>query len=274
MKLGVSTYSFWHFRGERLPVEKYVEKAYDLGFDGVEVLVDHVENSPESELKAARLQAFSMGLHIYSLSIHNNFVMPSAEGREKEVERVREWLHKARALGADVMRIDSGRWRTVRSFDELMARGGEEPAIEGYGENDAIAWVEESVRKLLPTAEDLGIILGMENHWGISASAKNMVELFQNVSSPYFRAILDTGNFIHDTYEQIQMVAPYAALVHAKTYFGGGEWYSLDIDYDKIFSILRNAGFKGWVSLEYEGKEEYESGVRKSAELLRKAMLR
>jgi L-ribulose-5-phosphate 3-epimerase len=69
----------------------------------------------------------------------------------------------------------------------------------------------------------------------------------------------------------MERLAPHACLVQAKTYFGGGEWYTLDIDYDRVARMLRVAGFSGYVSLEFEGKEAAETGVPKSLELLRKA---
>lgn len=59
--------------------------------------------------------------------------------------------------------------------------------------------------------------------------------------------------------------------MQAKTYFGGGEWYTLDLDYPRIAKILRNAGFTGYVSLEMEGKEDAATAVPKSLEVLRKA---
>jgi sugar phosphate isomerase/epimerase len=66
-------------------------------------------------------------------------------------------------------------------------------------------------------------------------------------------------------------LAPHAVLVHAKTYFGGGEWYTLDIDYNRVAQILRQANFRGYISLEYEGKEDPHAGVPKSVAMLREA---
>jgi L-ribulose-5-phosphate 3-epimerase len=83
---------------------------------------------------------------------------------------------------------------------------------------------------------------------------------------------MDTGNFLEDPYTKLEKVAPVANFVQAKTYYGGGEWYSLDLDYKRIFSILRQANYKGYVALEFEGKEPAESGVRKSIAMLREAM--
>ena len=270
LRLGISTYSFWHFKGPKLPLKEYVKRAWEHGFDGVEVLVDHVESRAKSYLKEIKRTAFSYGLDVYALSIHNNFVKPNPVERGEQVEYVLEWLEAAYTLGAKIIRMNSGRWGTVRSFDELMARRGIEPPIEGYGEEDAIGWVVDCIYRCLDKAEDLGVILGLENHWGLTTRAETMVRIIERVESRWFGVIMDTGNFIYDTYRELEMIAPYTVMVHAKTYFGGGVWYTLDIDYDKVFEILRRAGFTGWVSLEYEGREEYDEGIRKSRELLSK----
>jgi L-ribulose-5-phosphate 3-epimerase len=60
-------------------------------------------------------------------------------------------------------------------------------------------------------------------------------------------------------------------IVQAKTYYGGGKWYTLDLDYDRIAAILRKAGFRGWISLEMEGEEAPATAVPKSYGVLRKA---
>jgi L-ribulose-5-phosphate 3-epimerase len=59
--------------------------------------------------------------------------------------------------------------------------------------------------------------------------------------------------------------------VQAKTYYGGGVWYTLDLDYPRIAGILRSAGYRGWVSLEMEGKEDAHTAVPKSLAVLRSA---
>ena len=59
--------------------------------------------------------------------------------------------------------------------------------------------------------------------------------------------------------------------VQAKTYYGGGEWYTLDLDYQRIARMLSDVNYRGYVSLEFEGKENADSGVPKSIGMLRKA---
>jgi sugar phosphate isomerase/epimerase len=83
---------------------------------------------------------------------------------------------------------------------------------------------------------------------------------------------MDTGNFLEDPYDKLEKIAPKASFVQAKTYYGGGEWYSLELDYKRIINILKKVNYQGYISIEFEGKENAYSGVRKSVELLRKAL--
>jgi len=67
------------------------------------------------------------------------------------------------------------------------------------------------------------------------------------------------------------LIAAKSVFVQAKTYPGGGEWYTLDLDYQRIARMLREANYRGYVSLEMEGKEDAATAVPKSIDLLRKA---
>lgn len=268
MRLGVSTYSFWHFKGPKEKLESYIRRAYEHGFEGVEILVDHFESTRKDYLAEIKKLAFSLGLDIYAVAIHNDFVSPDPREREKQIRYTERWLEIAHYLGAKAIRVNSGRWRTIASFDELMEARGLEPPLPGYNYEDAFKWVIECIEQVLPLAEDCGVVLALENHWGLTRDAEGVLRILKEVDSPWLRALMDVGNFIENTYEQLEMITPYTIMVHAKTYYGGGEWYTLDIDYDRIFDMLKRYEFKGWISLEYEGKEDYDSGVKKSFELL------
>ena len=69
----------------------------------------------------------------------------------------------------------------------------------------------------------------------------------------------------------MEQLVPYAVLVQAKTYYGGGTWYTLELDYDRIADILRMNNYRGYVSLEFEGKEDYQTAIPKSLAMLKKA---
>jgi sugar phosphate isomerase/epimerase len=66
-------------------------------------------------------------------------------------------------------------------------------------------------------------------------------------------------------------MAAQTVLVQAKTYYGGGIWYTLDLDYQRIAALLRRHNYRGYISLEFEGQERWETALPKSLKLLREA---
>jgi len=179
----------------------------------------------------------------------------------------------AHEMGVGSIRINSGGWRKTGSFDDLIKAKGWVDPWDGYTKDDGFKWCIDSMNACLPHAEERGVMLLLENHWGLTTTAEGMASIIETVNSPWLKAILDMGNFIFepDMYAAMQRVAPHVWLAHAKTYFGGGSWYSLDLDYARIFRILRDAGFSGYVSIEMEGAEAAETAVPKSIEVLQKA---
>jgi sugar phosphate isomerase/epimerase len=152
-----------------------------------------------------------------------------------------------------------------------MKRRGEEPEIDGYKDDDAFGWVIASIEKCLPEAERHGVTLALENHWGLTRKPEGVLRIVNAIQSPWLGAMMDTGNFLEEPYPKLEMMAPKTVFVQAKTYFGGGEWYTLDLDYSRIAKILRDVNYHGYVSLEFEGKEDPATGVPKSLDALRKA---
>lgn len=269
-RIAVSTYSFWQFRGKRLPVADCIERAAAMGFDGVEILHRQMSEETNSYLQDLKRRALTNGLDLCGFSTHQGFVSPKKEIRQKNIDHTLQCIDLAYRMGIPTMRINTGRWGTVRSFDELMERRGDEPRLEGYTDDDAFGWVIGSIEKCLPRAEECGVVLGLENHWGLGRTPEGVLRIVDAIRSPWLQVTLDTGNFFENPYDRLEKLAPRAILVHAKTYYGGGRWYSVDLDYPRIASLLRKHKYRGCVSLEFEGNEDAESGVRKSLELLRR----
>ncbi len=111
----------------------------------------------------------------------------------------------------------------------------------------------------------------MENHWGLSATVEGVLRIYNAINSPWFALTLDIGNLIGDPYPQIEKLAQHAVIVHFKTYLGGGVWYTHDIDYKRVAGILRRANYTGYVDLEMEGRENAETAVPKSLDIMRQA---
>lgn len=270
--IAVSTYSYWRFREDsKLSIEQCIDLAAEAGFDAVEVL--HIQMTDESPaaLQAIKRRAFQNGLSLCGFSTHQGFVSPDAEKRQKNIDHTRHCIELAYAMGIPTMRVNTGRWGTTGDFNALMAAKGIEPNLAGYTDDEGFAWVIDAFGQLTEKAAECGVVLGLENHWGLGRTAEGVLRVIDAVNSPWLQATLDTGNFLERQYEQYELLAPRAVFVQAKTYFGGGTWYTLDIDYDRVAAILRNVNYRGYISLEFEGQEAHETAIPQSLALLRKA---
>ena len=271
LRIGVSTYSFWHFKGDCPELADCIDWAAEMGFDGVEILHDEMLKSEDNGyLQDLKHRAFVNGMDLMGFSIKQGFVHPDPAERQKNIDHTIKCIELAYKLGIPTMRLNTGRWRTIKSFDEFMAAKGIEPAIPGYTEDQAFEWCIGSIEKLLPKAQECGVCMGLENHWGLGYTAAGVRRIHDAIKSPWLKMTLDTGNFLENMYPQQEEMAKDTVLVQAKTYYGGGEWYTLDIDYERVNKTLRNAGYTGYISLEFEGKEDWKTGVPKSLELFRK----
>ena len=272
-RIGVSTYSFWQFNGPRedVPIEKCIDDAARMGFDGIELLLVQMTSEENHYLQNLKKRAFHAGLDLMGFSTHQGFVSPEKEYREENIKMTIHQIELAYRLGIPTMRLNTGRWGTIRSFDDLMANKGIEPVLEGYTEDDGFKWVIDSIEQCLPKAEECGVVLGLENHWGLGRTAEGVMRIVNAIDSPWLMVTADTGNFLENSLEQLEMLAPDTFLVQAKTYFGGGKWYTLDIDYEKVAAIFRKYNYRGYISLEFEGSESPQTAIPKSLELLRKA---
>jgi len=275
-KIGVSTYSFWQFNGpkENSPIEDCIEKAAEMGFDGIEFLLMQMQSEENSYLQRLKRQSFHAGLDIMGFSTHQGFVYPDKKTRDSEVAKTIRQIELAYQLGIPTMRLNTGRWNTTKSFDDLMANKGIEPILEGYTIDQGFEWVIDSIGQCIPVAEKCGVVLGLENHWGLGRTAEGVLRIVNAINSPWLQITSDTGNFLENQYEQLEMMAPKTFLIQAKTYFGGGKWYTLDIDYNRVAEIFRKVNYRGYVSIEFEGNEDPLTAVPKSLDLIREAFTR
>ena len=270
--IAISSYSYWRFNDStKLPIEKCIDLAAEHGFDGFEILHIQMREESNSYLQKLKRQAFVNGMDLCGLSTHQGFVTPDKEVRKENIDRTKHCIELAHELGIPTMRVNTGRWRTIKSFDDLMANRGIEPIREGFTENDGFKWVIDSFEQLVPFAEKHGVLMGLENHWGLGRTAEGVLKIVNAIDSPWLQVTMDTGNLFERRYEQLEMLAPKTVFVQAKTYFGGGKWYTADIDYDRVAKILHSAKYRGYVSLEFEGKEDFETAIPKSLKVLRDA---
>jgi L-ribulose-5-phosphate 3-epimerase len=279
LKLAIATYSYWHFKTAKVPVETVIDRAAELGVEGIDILHRQLNLEERAPLDAAgraylhglKRHAFRRGLSICCVSTHQSFVKANPAELAAEVEHTRKCIELTAALGCPSIRINTGRWGTTKSFDALMANRGIEPVLPGHTEDEGFKWCIDGIERCLPTAEKHGVVLALENHWGLARTPEGLLRILNAIKSPWLGALMDTGNFLEDPYPKLEAIAPQTVYVQAKTYPGGGEWYTLDLDYGRIADILARAGYSGWIALEMEGKEEPNIAVPKSLATLRQA---
>ena len=273
--IAVSTYSYWRYReGERLAVDRCIELAGEMGFDAVELLEIQMSDEQRQSgkyLQGLKRRALIHGMDLCGMSTHQGFVTPDKAVRQKNIERTTKSIQLAHELGIPTIRVNTGRWGTTKSFDELMKNRGIEPPLKGYTDEDGFPWVIESFEALLPIAEKYGVMMGLENHWGLGLTPQGVLRIVDALSSPWLQVTMDTGNFLENPYQRLRQLAAKTVFVQAKTYFGGGVWYTLDLDYGQIASILRKVDYRGYISLEFEGQQDPKLAVPASLKLLRKA---
>jgi L-ribulose-5-phosphate 3-epimerase len=278
VQLAISSYSYWHFRTAKVSIESVIDRTAALGLSAVDVLhrqMDLPEKAPLDApglayLRKLKRHAFKNGVALICLSTHQSFVSPKPEEITANVEHTKKCIDIAAELGAPSIRINTGRWNTV-SFDTLMAQRGIEKPLEGFTEEDGFKWCVDGLTRCLAHAEKRGVLLALENHWGLARTPEGLLQILNAIQSPWLGALMDTGNFLEDPYPKLKLIAPKTIFVQAKTYYGGGEWYTLDLDYKRIAQLLAEVNYSGYVSLEMEGKEDPQTAVPKSIEMLKGA---
>ncbi|MCE9610446.1 MAG: sugar phosphate isomerase/epimerase [Chthoniobacter sp.] len=279
IKIALSSYSYWHFTPEKISIDDVIDHAAALGVEGVDILHRQMDSDEFGKLDATvhaycqrlKRHAFRAGVPLICLSIHQDFVSPNPAERHKWIAHTEKCIEIAYALGIPCVRLNSGRWKTIPDFGELMKARGEEPVLKGFTLDDGFKWCIEATQKCVELAAERGVLLALENHWGLTATPEGQMRIIKAIDSPWLGALMDTGNFLENPYEKLAAIAPKTIFVQAKTYEGGGEFYTLDLDYKRIAKILRDVNYTGYVSLEMEGKEAAATAVPKSLAKLRAA---
>ena len=156
-----------------------------------------------SYLRKLKRHAFLNGIELICVSTHQNFVSPKPEVITENVEHTKKCIEIAYELGAPCIRINTGRWNTV-DFDTLMTNRGIEPILPGHTEDEGFKWCIEGIQRCLPKAEECGVMLALENHWGLARTPEGLLRILNAIQSPWLGALMDTGNFLEDPYPKLE----------------------------------------------------------------------
>ena len=238
LRTAICAYSFRNELGsKKMTYNDLVDLAVDLDVDGLDLTVYWFPDTTDSFLIPLRDYAFANGVEIPSISVRTNCCQPTAELRAKEIQSIREWVDVAAKLGAGHIRVFGG---TVPKTST---------------EEEAAGWVVEVLKSGGAYAAKHGVVLGLENHGGITATATRILDIVKRVDLPSVRVNLDLGNFQKDAYKQLEMIAPYAANVQVKVEVRDESGNLVRCDWERVLRMLKASGYRGYLALEYEAKE-------------------
>jgi sugar phosphate isomerase/epimerase len=173
---------------------------------------------------------------------------PDLPARVQAVENHYRWVEAARFLGCHSIRVNAQSQGTPEEQRDLAADG---------------------LRRLVEFADTREINVLVENHGGLSSNGAWLASVMQAVDHPRCGTLPDFGNFnigdgeSYDRYQGIEELMPYAKAVSAKCHIFDDEGKEAEMDYFRIMRIVLQAGYRGWVGIEYEGTVHTEDeGVR------------
>jgi len=270
MKIACSSWSFHRsFEEGRIDQKNWIEKCADeLELDGVELLDIHFPSTADAYIKEIKKFIIDRGLTISCVSVSNNFGEPRERGRRREVEKVKKWTEIAYKFGSPVLRVFAG-WPGLTRRNENRQRRVDKEKL----------WPKmiECMKESVKYAEDVGVVLGVENHneKGFVATTDEIFRIKKEVDSDWLMLVLDTGgNVPQPDYAMIEKTIELAPHVHAKFLEIDEKGQDRILDYKKIFGILNRAKYKGFLSIEYEGKEDEFSAIPRVVKFLKDKALR
>jgi L-ribulose-5-phosphate 3-epimerase len=251
LMVGCCAYSFRKYlEPGKMTMKDFIRKGVELRCQGVDMTGYWWESSTDAAYIASlRDLAFKCGMPFSGAACGSSMVQADAAKRTQVLEEIKRWVDATELLGAPHLRIFAGR----------LPSG----ATVGKG----LDWCVEIMKPACDYAGKKGITLGVENHDGITQRADSCLELIRRVDSPFGGINLDISNFVAgsdaEQYQQIEACVPVATHTHIRDTFGDSH---RPIDLDRVWQIFAKGGFKGYMSVEYEGEEDEMTGVPKLLE--------
>ena len=266
------------FAGELSPLD-FAQKANELGFDGLEYVSQlYTKELEKGDDKKAAMDNLLKTLKENSekYNVANVLIMVDGEGhlatlndeeRAKTVENHKKWVDAAKYLGCHSIRVNA---HGEGSYEEVA-----EAAVKG-------------LTALSTYAASQGINVLVENHGGYTSNGQWLSEVMTKVNMPNCGTLPDFGNFCmtegygsinskecedpYDIYKGVTELMPFAKAVSAKSYDFDTDGNQPKIDYAKMLKIVKDAGYNGFIGVEYEGANLSEiDGINATKALLLKS---
>ena len=253
LKLSLAAYSFHRLLVRRgtpeqiaaaeMSIEKFIEYCAEQQLGATELTSYYFPKviTPEY-LLGIRQQTHRLGLDISGTAIGNDFCIAEGDERDRQLAECRDWIDYAAIMGAPAIRIFAGK----------VPKGDSEAAAV----ERCVAGINDS----LDYAAKKGVFLALENHGGITATPDQLLTIVSAVKpSPWFGVNLDSGNFhTDDPYRDLARIAPYAVNAQVKVSMKPAGVSKTPADLPRVIGILKSAGYRGYVALEFEEQNPFE----------------
>jgi sugar phosphate isomerase/epimerase len=225
--------------------------------EGIELWDLHLPETPSREfIGGTRRELNAVGLPLATIAVNNHkFTSLVASERAREVAKIRRWIDVVNSLDCSVLRVLAGELKILNTHRAVR-----------------YPLVRAAFEECLAHAQARGVTLAVENcpreaHPGV------VLDLVKDLNTPFLRACPDIGNSPQAVrYRAWEEAAPFAVHVHAKTFDFDERGEETTIDYSRAMAILRKSGYKGYVSVEFEGDGDEVVGVQKSIALVSQYM--
>lgn len=191
---------------------------------------------PDEFVRRLKREAFLHGVAVFGTGVRNDFALPDADARRRELQLVKNWIEVAAALGAGVIRVFSGR-----------------AVPEGRRFEEVIEWMAPLMRECAEHGARHGVMVGVQNHDDFLKTAAQTLRLVEAVDHEWFGVILDVGSLRQgDPYEEIARLIPYAVSWQLKENVApGGREEPTDMK--RIRVLIDAHGYRGWLPIETLG---------------------
>jgi sugar phosphate isomerase/epimerase len=261
MKLSLAAYSFRQWLDLKkkpkpdMTLADFIDYAAAQNIDAVELTAYYFPATTPAYLAGLKAQCTRLGLDVSGTAVGNNFCVADPTERQAQLNMVKAWIEHTSRLGG----------KTIRIFAGTVAKGDVE--------EKAVARAVAAIQEACDHAAQYGIILCLENHGGITATAEQLLGIVKAVKHTAFAVNLDTGNFnTADPYGDLAKLAPYALNVQIKTEIKPAKQPTEEADLKRLIGILRDVHYRGYVALEYEAKEDAKTAVPKYLAELKKLL--
>jgi len=274
MKLGISTYCLYQkMKSKEMNVIDVIQWISDEGAEHVEITPVGFDLENDSELVDSILRKVrELNIEISNYAVGGNFITQTKEAYEHEIQRIKKHVDIAHRLGVRFMRHDVA----ARPIAETM---------ESNFISD-LPKLADACRRIADYAAIFGITTSVENHGYYIQSSGRIRRLIDLVNRPNYKTTLDIGNFMCVDEEPISACRdnlPYASIVHIKDFYirpahrdPGEGWFKTangnylrgaiigqgDIDVWEVLRQVKQSGYDGYISMEFEGMEDCLSGTR------------